>query len=272
MKKYIAFTLLIITYSLSAQLGINTNNPQQLVHIDGQKNNPATGKPTSAQQLDDLVITKDGRLGIGITEPTTRVEINNTTTGAIKIVDGTQGDGKILISDSQGIGTWQTPATFKNVAKGVFLRDSNNNPIWTSSDNNGGYKFTNAEIKLSKGKWIINTGMTLKSKIAIGSIVWVHMYLSSNKTSITQTGFTHLGPAGTSTAFAGQLHGFRDAYSDGTYPDNDNFVTGSSVIEVTDPETTIYLLIENLATGTTGQKFYTASDYWENFFYAIPIN
>ena len=272
MKKYIAFTLLIVSYNLLAQLGINTNNPQQLVHIDNQNNNPSIGIPSAAEQLDDVVMTKDGRLGIGLTQPSTRVDINNTTNGAIKIVDGTQGDGKILISNSQGVGTWQTPATFKDVAKGVFLRDGNNNPIAISSDDNGGYKFTNAEIKLSKGKWIVNTGMTLKTKIAIGSIVWVHMYLSSNKNSITQTGFTHLGPAGTGTAFAGQLHGFRDAYSDGTYPDNDNFVTGSSVIEVTDPETTIYLLIENLATGTTGKKFYTATDYWENYFYAIPIN
>lgn len=272
MKNYITLLATTLSLSLSAQIGINTNNPQQLFHVDGAKNNPSTGTPSRSEQIDDIVVTKDGFLGIGTTQPTTRVDIISNTPNAIKIVDGTQGAEKILISDANGVGTWQTPATFKDVAKGEFSRDTNNNPIFIFSDNTGGYKYTNALIKLSKGKWFINTGMTLKTNISIGNIVWVHLYLSSNKTTIQQTGFKHLGPAGPATAYAGQLHGFRDANTNGSIPDNDNFVMGSSVIEVTDPETTIYLLIENLATGTTGRKFYTASDYWENYFYAIPIN
>lgn len=51
----------------------------------------------------------NNRLGIGTSSPGSRLEINNgTTPGAIKIVDGTQGAGKVLVSDANGVGTWQS--------------------------------------------------------------------------------------------------------------------------------------------------------------------
>lgn len=54
-------------------------------------------------------VLRSGFVGIGTTAPTTRLEINNgTTNGAIRIVDGTQGAGKVLTSDVAGVGTWQT--------------------------------------------------------------------------------------------------------------------------------------------------------------------
>jgi len=37
--------------SLYSQVGINTVNPQAVFHIDGQKDNPSTGAPSTAQQL-----------------------------------------------------------------------------------------------------------------------------------------------------------------------------------------------------------------------------
>ncbi|WP_435522262.1 hypothetical protein [Chryseobacterium indoltheticum] len=53
-----------------------------------------------------------GNIGIGTTNPTARLEVNNgTTNGAIKIVDGTEGAGKVLTSDVNGVGTWQTPTS-----------------------------------------------------------------------------------------------------------------------------------------------------------------
>ncbi len=49
----------------------------------------------------------NGSVGIGTATPATKLEINNgTTAGAIKIVDGTQGDGKVLIGDVNGVGKW----------------------------------------------------------------------------------------------------------------------------------------------------------------------
>ncbi len=50
-----------------------------------------------------------GNVGVGTVAPSTTVDIFKTTSGAIKIVDGTQGTGKVLTSDANGVGTWQTP-------------------------------------------------------------------------------------------------------------------------------------------------------------------
>jgi len=46
-------------------------------------------------------------IGIGTASPLAKLDI----TGNIKIADGTQGAGKILTSDANGLATWQTPAT-----------------------------------------------------------------------------------------------------------------------------------------------------------------
>jgi len=54
---------------MKSQVGINTPNPQGTFHIDGAKDNPATGTPTAAQQTNDVVITSSGNMGIGTTAP-----------------------------------------------------------------------------------------------------------------------------------------------------------------------------------------------------------
>ena len=46
-----------------------------------------------------------GGVGIGITNPTEELHV----VGNIRMVDGTEGAGKVLTSDASGVGTWQTP-------------------------------------------------------------------------------------------------------------------------------------------------------------------
>lgn len=46
-------------------------------------------------------------MGLGTISPTTKLEINNgSTTGAIKIVDGTQGNNKVLMNNAASVGSW----------------------------------------------------------------------------------------------------------------------------------------------------------------------
>lgn len=71
------FTLAMIFFSVIAfsQVGINTPNPQGILHVDGAKDNPATGSPTDAQQANDFTVTSAGNVGIGNTTPLSNLHI-----------------------------------------------------------------------------------------------------------------------------------------------------------------------------------------------------
>ncbi|MEF9476667.1 hypothetical protein OWR28_01900 [Chryseobacterium sp. 1B4] len=129
-------------------------------------------------------------------------------------------------------------------------------------------KYSNVSITLTPGKWIVNAGMTMynRSEVIEKSRVWLHAYLSSSTTGIQRNGFTLSGPSGNNTSYAGVLTKGSGSSSGN---DNDlNFLSGSSMIEVTAASVTLYLLIEDKPVNTW--EFNPRA--WENYFYAIPIN
>ena len=104
MKKILLLLMLLCAPALiNGQVGINTENPQGVFHVDPLKNtNGATGA------ADDVIMTKGGDIGIGTVNPTKKLEVVSSTPGAIRIVDGTQGGGKVLTTDAGGTVTWQS--------------------------------------------------------------------------------------------------------------------------------------------------------------------
>jgi hypothetical protein len=104
MKKKVTLLCSLIAFGVSfAQVGINTSNPQGAFHIDGAKDNNSTGAPTAAQQLNDLIVTSAGNVGVGTTAPTSKVEINSGTanTSGLKLTNLTSASP---ISAGQTIG------------------------------------------------------------------------------------------------------------------------------------------------------------------------
>ncbi|MFP3591410.1 hypothetical protein [Chryseobacterium sp. SIMBA_038] len=79
MKKHLLFAGFLVINTLSAQVGINTSNPQTAFHVDGAKDNSTSGAPTATQQLNDFTTTSSGSLGIGTSAPTSKVELNSGT-------------------------------------------------------------------------------------------------------------------------------------------------------------------------------------------------
>lgn len=280
MKKYISLLFIAIGLSGYAQVGVNTKNPQQKFHIDGKSSaattNPTTGAPTAPQQVDDVVITKDGNVGTGITTPTRRLDINNgSTNGAIKIVDGTQGAGKLLMSNADGVGQWVLPNALKSVIVGTFT------PGVQTSDG-GGWKYSNVSIKLTKGVWMVNLGLTIKSFIRNNDGQWVHLRISSSNTGVDYVGWKNLGTANNNTSYAGTLFGSAVYDSSNNFQffeaNSNNYINGSNIIEVTDPEVTLYLMIENFpnrtvpaGTPNNGAVWQFDTGNWENYFYANPL-
>ena len=223
------------TFSVDAaknRIGIGTTTPQNLLDLgpgNGRKLalwNSTTGDDfyglgnamnvlqlfAGAAAAGDplMTLTKDGKVGIGTTSPATKLDVQ----GKVKIMDGTQGQDKVLISDANGVATWKSSTAVTPTTIGVF-------PTANTTVVSGGTaipKYSNVSITLPKGKWIVNAGLTIYNRVAdpAKSRLWLHAYLSSSTTNLQRTGFTLLGPAGSNTSYAGVL-----TYGGGVMSQND---------------------------------------------------
>lgn len=88
-----------------AQVGINTGNPQATFHVDGARDNAATGTPTAAQQSDDVAVTSSGNLGIGTVAPTEKLDIvtGNARIRNINSNVGIGGTDRVVVADANGV-------------------------------------------------------------------------------------------------------------------------------------------------------------------------
>ncbi len=90
----ILFSFCVIPLSLSAQVGINTNNPLGTFHIDPQGD---TNDPLNIS--DDVIVTSNGNVGIGTLTPGKKLEIQGN-----EIITGTdliQGNIKSNVISAQ---------------------------------------------------------------------------------------------------------------------------------------------------------------------------
>ncbi|MGU3377056.1 hypothetical protein [Chryseobacterium sp. M5A1_1a] len=130
-------------------IGLGTATPQTMLHIDGARDNNINLAPTITQQDNDVVVSTSGNMGIGTIVPTNKLDIRSTTSGAIKIADGTEADGKVLTSDINGVGTWKTVA----VPFGVLALPA---IVYTHPAALTVAKYTGVPIILPPGKWLLN--------------------------------------------------------------------------------------------------------------------
>ncbi len=96
---------------------------------------------------DQFLVQPDGDVGIGTATPNTKLHIDNgTTNGAIQIEDGTEGYGKILVSDQNGVGTWQQGSGTTDVSGTTVAYPSTGN-VWNWT--------CPRTITLNRGYWAI---------------------------------------------------------------------------------------------------------------------
>lgn len=151
MKKIILSIVMAISafsIKMSAQVGIQTSNPQGVFNIDAAKDNPATGVPTAAQQVNDIAVTATGSMGVGTTAPAAKVDIVGTTFG---------------IKNSSASGSWDnlwfnvtpnTPSINASGAESGLQFNVGSNSVGTYGD---GQTLTTVATMLSNGNMGVGT-------------------------------------------------------------------------------------------------------------------
>lgn len=136
---------------------------------------------TSHFQVDGTTLNVDAvnnRVGLGVAAPSTKLHINNgNTPGAIRIVDGTQGAGKVLVSDANGVGTWRDSSGSTTVIQSSVGPSGIN--IATAA---GTFSYTGASATVTTpGYYIISPRMaTDKSPAGCGNFIAYNLSKSPN--------------------------------------------------------------------------------------------
>jgi len=122
----------IVAQSDSTAIGILNAQGRQAfaLNIDGNLGTTAArGVPTFYDKYDGgwhpSISLRTGNVGIGTTSPSTRLHVAGSSP-AVRIADGTQGEGRLLVSDASGNGTWKDNSRY-------FLSASLNNASITAT-------------------------------------------------------------------------------------------------------------------------------------------
>lgn len=115
MKKIILI-LSTIAYGFAySQVGINTTNPRGIFHVDGLKDNPATGVPSAAQGSNDFTVTSNGSVGIGTVAPNASAILDVNVDGL------TVGNKKGLLGPKVALTSQLDQATIPSPTTGLLV-------------------------------------------------------------------------------------------------------------------------------------------------------
>ena len=173
MKKNLLLLAIFSFTCLNAQVGINTENPQGVLHVDAAGNTNG-----AANTSDDVVVSTTGNVGVGTIAPAAKVDIRTSTaSGGLRLQDGTQGAGKVLSSDANGNASWT------NLIPGITAGTHSTTNIALSNS----YKYLGMFVSVPPGKSQVYVGGMVREATAAG---YVTMRLSDSSTSLSLAGIT----------------------------------------------------------------------------------
>ncbi|WP_343643992.1 hypothetical protein [Chryseobacterium sp.] len=163
-NKIIIVGLLLCSITTSAQIGINTNDPIGILHINGGNG------MTDTDPTNDVMISKpNGNMSIGHIDPTVKLDIK--TEGTIdspvygfKLSDGNQAINKVLYSDANGVGTWRKLTIFSG-------QDITGSFHWAAYTSIGNINWNRiASLTISPGSHMIYTKIHILNSSSSGNV------------------------------------------------------------------------------------------------------
>lgn len=192
--KHISIYILMVISSLALQAQVVTVNTttsasNAVWHLDGAGDN--TASITDTQALNDLVITSEGKLGVGNIVPSVQVDVKTRSVPAFRMEDGWQTDQRVLTSDAYGNGRWQPFG-----ASYVQVISVDPQTSFTIADITGKYLYSNISFSLPPGLWMIepnilifrNTGVAGTNATSFAKRAWIKSIISDSNTVGTITG------------------------------------------------------------------------------------
>ncbi|UPQ79466.1 hypothetical protein M0M57_01190 [Flavobacterium azooxidireducens] len=138
--------------------------------------NPASGTAIASVPV-RMTIAGNGNVGIGAPTPSNLLHVNSATSGAVRIVDGTQANGRVLTSNATGVATWQ-PIGINNIVG--YISPSGTTINYTTAQ----YLQTGSYITLPPGRFAVNVNMLMArsslSRSFDNSFFWVRSSFSDS--------------------------------------------------------------------------------------------
>lgn len=201
------------------------------------------------------------KVGIGTYKPVAKLDIKGPYGSAIRIADGTQGQGKVLTSDYNGVGTWKeiNVSLFKKAPiAGTFS--------WAAATELGNTSFNKiASLEVPPGASMIYVKIHLRGA-SVNNTGYARAYVGTKDigTNNSNTGET---PIGGSTLFV--------PYTGKDFEMQTSFIYNNT----TSGNQTIYLNLQSDAATIKRSAFEypNGGNAWgtkwvENYFYAVPAN
>ena len=201
------------------------------------------------------------KVGIGTYKPVAKLDIKGPYGGAIRIADGTQGQGKVLTSDYNGVGTWKeiNVSLFKKAPiAGTFS--------WAAATELGNTSFNKiASLEVPPGASMIYVKIHLRGA-SVNNTGYARAYVGTKDIG-TNNSNTNETPIGGSTLFI--------PYTGKDFEMQTSFIYNNT----TSGNQTIYLNLQSDAATIKRSAFEypNGGNAWgtkwvENYFYAVPAN
>ncbi|EJL69568.1 hypothetical protein [Chryseobacterium populi] len=124
----------------------------------------------------------NNRVGIGTASPDKKLDVRSASAGAVRIQDGTQGDGYVLTSTADGTGIWKQPRA--QVIRGATT-GGYDFPFAVISE----YRYTGASITLPPGKWLVTISQLIYPQGAnLTANDWMFVRSTFSEQNLTATG------------------------------------------------------------------------------------